>query len=265
MPAPTSLLVALFAAAVTAPADSPAGVTDPTAPAVTDPADPPATGPAASDAIPSQSAPPDPAASPTTAPATSGPIPSQPAPSNSAASPTTGPATSGAIASPPDPATHRRLVLANHYAINWSIASGRPSGDFSLFLGSSLRPRLGLRGRVWTTALGYELTLSVGAADLHTVFFSFPGDYGLFYHRHHLAALGFGARDNRLFYQFGGGLLLHATTLTALEAEVRLGCVLGVRRPTRIKGIVGAQVRLVGVLDGVPLPQFGVFAGWMLF
>ncbi|HEY8379067.1 MAG TPA: hypothetical protein VIK91_21390, partial [Nannocystis sp.] len=115
------------------------------------------------------------------------------------------------------------------------------------------------------TALGYELTLSLGAADLHTAFYSFPGDYGLFYHRHHLAALGHGLRDDRLFYQFGGGLLLHDTTLTALEADVRLGCVLGVRRPSPVRGIVGAQARIVGVLDGVALPQFGIFAGWMLF
>jgi hypothetical protein len=160
---------------------------------------------------------------------------------------------------------YRRLVLANHYAVNWSVLSGRPSGEVSLFLGSSLRPRLGLRERLWTTALGYELTLSAGAADLHTMFFSFPGDYGLLYHRHHFAALGFGARDGRLYYQFGGGLLLHATSLTALEVDVRLGCVLGVRRPTRIKGVVGGQVRIVGVLDGVPLPQFGIFAGWTIF
>lgn len=166
---------------------------------------------------------------------------------------------------PRDSHAYRRLVLANNYAVNWSVLSGRPSGELSLFLGSSLRPRLGLKGRLWTTALGYELTLSAGAADLHTAFFSFPGDYGLLYHRHHLAAVGFGARGDRLYYQFGGGVLLHATVPTALEADVRLGCVLGTRRPTRIKGVVGGQVRLVGVLYGVPLPQFGIFAGWMLF
>lgn len=159
----------------------------------------------------------------------------------------------------------RRLVFANTYAVNWSVASARPSGELSLFLGSSLRPRLGLRNRVWTTALGYELTVSLGAADLHTAFYSFPGDYGLFYHRHHLAALGYGARDNRLFYQFGGGLLLYNSTPTALEADLRLGCVLGVRRPTRIKGMVGGQARLVVILDGTALPQFGLFAGWMFF
>lgn len=42
---------------------------------------------------------------------------------------------------------------------------------------------------------------------------------------------------------------------------MKLGCTLGVRRGSRIKGVVGAQVRVVGVLSGIPLLQFGVFAG----
>lgn len=55
------------------------------------------------------------------------------------------------------------------------------------------------------------------------------------------------------------------STPLALEADARLGVVLGVRRNTRIKGVVGGQARLVGVIGGVPLPQFGVFAGLFVF
>lgn len=177
-----------------------------------------------------------------------------------------GAAEPGPTASPArDPSAYRRLVFVNTYALNWSVLSGLPSGELSLFLGSSLRPRRRLHGGVSTTALGYELTVSAGAADLLTAFFSFPGAVGAVYHRHHVAVAGRGARDDRLYYAFGGGLLLYGMTPTALEADVRLGCMLGVRRPTRIKGVIGGQARLVGVLDGVPLPQFGIFAGWMIF
>ncbi len=162
-------------------------------------------------------------------------------------------------------ASARRLVIANLYGLNWSVLSGTPSGEVSIFLGSSLRPRLARSGRTWKTALGYEISGSAGGADFFTAFFSWGGDYGVAYHRHHIAALGYGGPNERLYYHFGGGLLMWRSTPLALEADARLGVVLGVRRNTRIKGVVGGQARLVGVIGGVPLPQFGVFAGLFVF
>ncbi len=159
----------------------------------------------------------------------------------------------------------RRLVVASLYGINWSILSGVPSGEASLFLGSSLRTRWDRWGRPWKTALGYEITGSAGGADYFTAYYSWGGDYGAAYHRHHLAAFGYGARNDRFYYHFGGGLMIWRTVPIALEADVRLGVVLGMRRSTRIKGVVGGQARIVGVIGGVPLPQFGLFAGLFLF
>ncbi len=167
---------------------------------------------------------------------------------------------------PVDSSLPRKLVVMNSYAVNWSLLSPVPSGEVSLFLGSSLRPRKRWRrAEVWSTAIGYELTVSAGAADLTAAFLSFHGDYGLVYHRHHLAAVGHGARNGRLYYAFGGGLLLFGTTPTAIEADVKLACVLGVRGKSRIRGMIGGQARIVGVLSGIPVPQIGVFTGWALF
>lgn len=159
----------------------------------------------------------------------------------------------------------RRLVLANFYGLQWSILSGVPSGEVSVFAGSSLRPRVGVHGRVWQTALGYEGAISAGGADFFTTFYSFGSGHGTVFHRHHLTAMGTGARDGRLFYSFGGGLLLWRSTLVALEADTRLGVVLGTRRSTRAQGVVGGHVRLVGVLGGIPLPHVGLFAGVTFF
>ncbi len=158
----------------------------------------------------------------------------------------------------------RRLVFANHYGLQWSVINGVPSGEVALFLGSSLRPRLGRLGR-WSTALGYEFGIAVGGAERGSAFFSWGGNYGLAYHRHYVSALGYGGPSDRLYYQFGGGVLLWRSTPVALEADARLGVVLGVRRPGRIKGMIGGEARIVGVLDGDPLPQFGVFAGFFIF
>jgi hypothetical protein len=166
----------------------------------------------------------------------------------------------GPTAEPP-----RRLVFANRYSLQWSIVAPTPSGEVGLFLGSSLRQRFDRRGRPWKTALGYEFALNVGGADRSTAFFSWGGNYGLVYHHHHVAAVGYGGPGDRLFYQFGGGFMLWRSTLVALDAEARLGVVLGSRRDERIKGVVGGEVRVVGILDGVPLPHFGVFAGLLLF
>ena len=90
----------------------------------------------------------------------------------------------------------RRLVFANRYSLQWSIVAPAPSGEVGLFLGSSLRPRLDRRGRPWKTALGYEFAINVGGADRGTAFFSWGGNYGLVYHHHHVAALGYGLGDS---------------------------------------------------------------------
>ncbi|WAS98073.1 hypothetical protein [Nannocystis punicea] len=165
------------------------------------------------------------------------------------------------------PERTRRLVFANLYGLDWSVLSGArvPSGEVSLFLGGSLRPRLDPRGLAWNTALGYELSASVGGADFFTAFHSWGGEYGLAYHRHHFAALGYGGPHDRLFYNFGGGLLLWRTTPIALEADARLGVVLGVKRGTRVKGILGGQARVIGVLEGRITTQLGFFAGLFVF
>jgi hypothetical protein len=172
---------------------------------------------------------------------------------------------SAAPAAGPPAEAPRKLVFANRYSLQWSIVSPVPGGELGLFLGSSLRPRFDRRGRAWKTAVGYEFAVSVGGADRGTAFFSWGGNYGLVYHRHHVAALGYGGPDDRLFYQFGGGVMLWRSTLVALEAEARLGVVLGPRRHERVKGVVGGEARLVGILGGVPLPHFGVFAGLLVF
>ncbi len=162
-------------------------------------------------------------------------------------------------------ATERRLVFANFYGLQWSPIGATPSGEVSLFLGSSLRPRRSRKGRVWTTAIGYEFTTSVGGADFLIMYLSWGGGYGLAYHRHHFAAVGYGGPNDRLYYQFGGGVLMWRSTPAALEVDTRLGVVLGPKRRARVKGVVGGQARIVGVLGGVPLPQFGIFAGLLLF
>jgi len=159
----------------------------------------------------------------------------------------------------------RRLVFANRYSLQWSPISPVPSGEVGLFLGSSLRGRPDRRGGTWRTALGYEFAVSVGGADRGTAFYSWGGNYGLVYHRHHIAAVGYGGPHARLFYQFGGGLVFWRSTLMAFDAEVRLGVVLGNRWNRRIKVTVGGEVRVVGILDGVPLPHLGLFAGLLLF
>lgn len=182
-----------------------------------------------------------------------------------AARPTAGSLPAAANSTSCPDSAERRLVLASLYGINWSILSGVPSGEISVFLGSTLRTRWDRWGRPRRSALGYEISGSAGGADYFTAFYSWGGDYGIAYHRHHLAALGYAAKNNRLYYHVGGGLLLWRTAPLALEADVRLGLVLGIRRKSRIRGVVGGQARIVGVIGGVPLPQFGVFAGLLVF
>jgi hypothetical protein len=172
---------------------------------------------------------------------------------------------SPAVAEPPRYTVSRRIAFAGRFGLHWSPLSGVPSGEVSLFLGSTLLPRYDRRGRAWKSALGYEIGLSMGGADRATAFLSWGGDYGVFYHRHHVAVAGYGGPGDRLFYHFGGGLMLWRTTPVALEADARLGVVLGPGRPGRVKGVVGGEARIVGILGGVPFPHVGVFAGLFVF
>lgn len=168
------------------------------------------------------------------------------------------------VVEPSPPVAVRRLVFASLFGLHWSPLSGVPTGEVSLFLGSSTRPLMDRRGRSWKSALGYEISVSAGGADRATAFLSWGGDYGVVFHRHHVAALGYGGPKDRLFYQFGGGVMLWRTTPVALEAGTRLGVVLGGARPGRVRGVVGGEARIVGIISGLPFPHFGVFAGLFL-
>ncbi|HEY8380030.1 MAG TPA: hypothetical protein VIK91_26250, partial [Nannocystis sp.] len=182
-----------------------------------------------------------------------------------------------------DPAAldaYRRLVFVNLYGLTFGLPFPIPSGDFSFFLGSTLRPRASLRGRfLWRTALGYQATLSVGWADLITLAVAEgpprgPADESIlfappiFYHRHHVTAHGFGGPRGRFYYAMGGGLWLVASALAGLEAEGRLGFRFGARAHHRVSGVVGGHLRLGGVVSAYrayPVPTFGVFVGYMVF
>ncbi|MEZ4453804.1 MAG: hypothetical protein R3B09_30390 [Nannocystaceae bacterium] len=157
-------------------------------------------------------------------------------------------------------AESRRLVFAGLAGVGWAVIAPMPSAEVTVFVGSTLRPRVGWSGRSWRGAVGYEPTLSVGEADYAAAFLSFGGGYGLVYHRHHLSVLGYGGRSMRFHYSIGGGPLLWATTLTALEVEGRVGAVFHARRG-RVRGLVGARARIVAVLGGYPIPQIGLFGG----
>src|SRR5690606_2449535 len=165
----------------------------------------------------------------------------------------------------PEAVSHRKLVFAGMAGLNFSVLFPVPSGDFSFFLGTNLRPRKN-RARTfdWNTALGYQLTLSVGLADIMTFEFSELDVFGFFIHRHHLTAMGYGGKHQRLFYSLGGGVMFDFTQLVGVEGEGRLGYVF-TKPERRVKGIVGGQGRLTGAFDGIPLPQLGVFLGFMAF
>ncbi len=168
----------------------------------------------------------------------------------------------------------RHFVFAALGGIHWSAVSAVPSGEATLFFGSTLRPRIDRRGRRWRGALGYEPSLSIGAADYNAAFITFGGGYGRTYHRHHVSILGYGAR--RLHYAVGGGPLFWNSTLTGFEAEGRLGVILharpgrGARRaqrgdPKRVHGLIAARARVVMILGGYPVPQLGLSAGVALW
>ncbi len=173
----------------------------------------------------------------------------------------------------PDDIKYRRLVFAGLVTLNFSIETAVPSGDFQFFLGTNLRPRKRARGGQWNTAIGYQLGLSVGHADLATLEFSsedpnlndFESFAPVFYHRHHITAMGHGGKRGRLYYSFGGGALIWQTTPFAVEGETRLGYVFFAPEGRRAKGVIGGQARLSGGFGGIPLPQFGLFAGAFVF
>ncbi|MGZ7234568.1 hypothetical protein ACXWOU_09950, partial [Streptococcus pyogenes] len=79
--------------------------------------------------------------------------------------------------------------------------------------------------------------------------------------RHALMAQGHGGRKGRLYYALGGGAVLWNSRLVGIEAEGRIGYVFSQREGSRVKGILGGQMRLGGAFEGVPRPQFGFFIG----
>lgn len=171
---------------------------------------------------------------------------------------------------------YRRLVFSNLYTLNMGLFP-IPSGDLSVFLGTNLRPRRSSLGTDWNTALGYQMTLSLGYADYwygdesnavqndRCDEFDFCNPEPIFYHRHALMAQGHGGRKGRLYYALGGGAVLWNSRLIGIEAEGRIGYVFSQREGSRVKGVLGGQARLGGAFEGVPRPQFGFFIGFMVF
>ena len=169
---------------------------------------------------------------------------------------------------------YRRLVFSNFYTLNFGLYP-IPSGDFSAFLGTNLRPRKSMFGTDWNTAIGYQLTLSVGYADIwYGESQAVQNELGsdeffqpdpIFFHRHALMAQGYGGRKGRLYYAMGGGAVMFRTLLIGVEAEGKIGYIFSAREKSRTKGIIGGQARLGGAFDGAPRPQFGLFIGFMVF
>lgn len=252
-----------------APTSSPAPASAPVAPTSPAPVSQPVV-----------AAPPVPAPYPAPAPATAPPATNEPPASwyVSGAPPTaTMPAVreSAADTAALEAVKYRRLVFSNFYTLNqgiWLV----PSGELSVFLGTNLRPRRSTLGPDWNTAIGYQMTLSLGEADiwygdsqvvqdrLDTDFDGFARD-PIFYHRHALMAQGYGGRKSRLFYALGGGAVMWNSLLLGIEAEGKLGYIFSAREGSRVKGVLGGQLRLGGPFDGFPLPQFGFFIGFMVF
>ncbi len=169
---------------------------------------------------------------------------------------------------------YRRLVFSNFYTLNFGLYA-IPSGDLSVFLGTNLRPRKSMFGTDWNTAIGYQLTMSLGYADIWygesqavqnelnpDEFFQ---NDAIFYHRHALMAQGYGGRKSRLYYAMGAGAVMWRSLVIGVEAEGKIGYIFSARENSRTKGIIGGQARLGGAFDDVPRPQFGLFIGFMVF
>ncbi|HEY0132856.1 MAG TPA: hypothetical protein VGB85_02215 [Nannocystis sp.] len=267
----TTLIATLTLGLLQAPPAQPARTQTPVAP-VTTPAPAPAPEPAPTPA-------PEPAGSvdPFAAPAEPAPAPApEPTQIGVLYTPDTAP-----LVPPPSPVAaeqtdalkYRRLVFSNFYTLNMGMYPV-PSGELSLFLGTTLRPRKSTLGTDWNTAIGYQLTMSLGYADYwfsesqpiqDRISDEFFGPDPIFFHRHALLAQGHGGRNGRLYYAMGGGAVMWHTLLIGVEAEGKIGYIFSARENSRTKGIVGGQLRLGGPFDHFPLPQFGAFVGFMVF
>ncbi len=118
----------------------------------------------------------------------------------------------------------------------------------------------------WNTGIGYQGTASVGLADLYNYDFTTVRlrGQGILTHRHHVTAIGTGGRRQRFFYSFGGGAIFSLSRPFGVEGEARLGYVF--TKSNRVaKGVLGGQARLSGSFGGIPLPQFGLFIGTVVF
>lgn len=162
----------------------------------------------------------------------------------------------------PDELTHRRLVFASTLALEFGARYPVPSGALAMFLGSDLRPRLDRRRRLHRAALGYQLTLALGRADL--VYAESPGSRslsGLVTHRHALALLGRAGPRERLFHALALAAVFAGTAPVGLDGELRLGHVFPARPGRRAHFVLGGQLRLGAPFAGPLLPQFGGFLG----
>lgn len=165
----------------------------------------------------------------------------------------------GMQAAPPraegEPGGPARLVVAHTYGFNFGF-SPIPSGEVSLFLGVSL-PRRTRRPDHWT-AIGYQGTLSLGAAD---IWWTGPwaGQASMLTHRHHLAVHGVAGAEARLAYGASVGPVFN---VPGLDGEARLGYVFTQNPGTLIRGVFGGQLRISGVFGEAPIPQVGAFIGF---
>ena len=269
MPFTAPLLFALAQGAQAAPVAAPAG------PPASAPADPGASAPAAP---PAASPSPDPFASAT--PPAAPPAPASPGviyypygDPGPADQPSTDPFVtaytdpSGERALRKSPA-YRKLVLAGNFGLGFGVLDALPSIDANMFLGTDAPPRRSRKGRLWRAAFGYQVSLTLGRADHASLVFSeIPSSLEdqIFFHRHHLTVLGYGGPGERLFYSFGAGIWMNYASFRGVELEGRIGVRFAVRPDVRGSGVFGLQTRLTAAIDGIPLPQFGPFIGFLIF
>ena len=172
------------------------------------------------------------------------------------------------IAAKPGPVKARpHFVFANHYGVTMGLEE-IPSGDIALFFGRAL-PALAPSRTHRRWALGYQFTVSIGAADRY-----FLSGHT---HRHHLMAVSYGALRPRLYAALGGGMAIFAGWLlpskpsgwrpSVAEVEGRLGYIFGRRHTRRLVGVVGGTARVgwnAASLARAPVPQLGAFIGFVV-